>query len=49
MTTYDKSNVFAKILRGELPCAKTHESEDAMAFKNNQPLVKVHLLVVPKG
>jgi len=47
--SYDKSNVFAKILRGELPCAKTHESSDALAFKNIRPFVKEHLLVIPKG
>jgi len=47
--SYDKSNVFAKILRGELPCEKTHESTLAMAFKNIHPMAKEHLLVVPKG
>jgi diadenosine tetraphosphate (Ap4A) HIT family hydrolase len=47
--SYDKSNIFAKILRGELPCAKTHESAGAMAFKNIQPVAKEHLLVIPKG
>jgi len=47
--SYDKSNVFAKILRGELPCAKTHESQRALAFKNIQPIAKEHLLVIPKG
>jgi histidine triad (HIT) family protein len=47
--TYDKNNIFARILRGELPCKKIHESEFALAFEDIQPAAPVHVLVVPKG
>ena len=47
--SYDPNNVFAKILRGELPSTKTHESEKALAFKNIYPAATEHLLVIPKG
>lgn len=46
---YDDSNVFAKILRGELPCKKIYEDEWALAFHDINPLAPVHILVVPKG
>lgn len=46
---YDDSNVFAKILRGELPCKKVYEDEWALAFHDINPLAPVHILVVPKG
>ena len=46
---YDRSNVFARILRGELPCDRVHESEHALAFRDINPLAPVHVLVVPKG
>ena len=46
---YDDSNVFAKILRGELPCNKVHEDEHALAFHDINPLSPVHILVIPKG
>lgn len=46
---YDDSNVFAKILRGELPCNKVHEDEWALAFHDINPLAPVHILVIPKG
>ena len=46
---YNKDNVFAKILRGELPCDKVYENEYAMAFKDIQPQAPVHILVIPKG
>ena len=47
--SYDNNNIFAKILRGEIPCDKVFESEHALAFKDINPLAKVHVLVIPKG
>ncbi|MCZ4340127.1 histidine triad nucleotide-binding protein [Sphingomonadaceae bacterium G21617-S1] len=46
---YDDSNIFARILRGELPCRKVHEDEFALAFHDINPQAPVHLLVIPKG
>jgi len=46
---YDDSNVFAKILRGELPCKKVYEDDWALAFHDINPLAPVHILVIPKG
>lgn len=46
---YDDGNVFAKILRGELPCKKVLETDHALAFHDIQPQAPVHVLVVPKG
>lgn len=46
---YDPSNVFARILRGELPCRKVYEDEWALAFHDINPLAPVHVLVIPKG
>jgi len=46
---YDKDNVFAKILRGEIPCDKVYEDEFALAFNDINPLAPVHVLVIPKG
>ena len=46
---YDDQNVFAKILRGELPCTKVYEDEWALAFNDIAPLAPVHILVIPKG
>ena len=47
--SYDESNVFARILRGELPCNKVYEDEFALAFHDINPLMPVHVLVIPKG
>jgi histidine triad (HIT) family protein len=47
--SYDDGNVFAKILRGEIPCTKILESEHALAFRDIDPKRPVHALVVPKG
>ena len=47
--TYDQNNIFAKILRGEIPCDKIYESDHALAFKDIHPQAKVHVLVIPKG
>ncbi len=49
MPSYDRNNVFARILRGELPCRKVHEDEFALAFHDIRPLTPIHVLVVPKG
>ena len=46
---YDESNIFARILRGELPCRKVQEDEYALAFHDINPSAPVHILVIPKG
>jgi diadenosine tetraphosphate (Ap4A) HIT family hydrolase len=46
---YDPNNIFARILRGELPCKKVYEDEYALAFHDIHPQTPVHLLVIPKG
>lgn len=46
---YDDNNVFAKILRGEIPCRKVYEDEYALAFHDINPQAPQHILVVPKG
>ncbi len=46
---YDDQNVFARILRGELPCSKVAESEHSLAFHDINPLAAIHVLVIPKG
>ena len=46
---YDDTNIFARILRGELPCNKVYEGEHALAFHDINPLAPVHILVIPKG
>ncbi|MEZ5692171.1 MAG: HIT domain-containing protein [Rickettsiales bacterium] len=46
---YDSDNVFAKILRGELPCNKVYEDDYALAFHDIAPEAPIHVLVVPKG
>jgi len=46
---YDPTNIFARILRGELPCQKVYEDEFALAFHDIRPLAPIHVLVIPKG
>lgn len=46
--TYDPNNIFAKILRGEIPSEKVYEDDDLLAFKDIHPVAPVHLLIVPK-
>ena len=46
---YDNSNIFAKILRGEIPSQKVYEDEWALAFHDINPQAPVHILVIPKG
>ena len=47
--TYDPNNIFARILRGEIPCAKVHEDEHTLAFNDINPQAPTHILVIPKG
>ena len=49
MPAYDPSNVFAKILRGELPCHKIYEDDKALAFLDIMPRAPGHTLVLPKA
>ena len=46
---YDSNNVFAKILRGELPSKKIYENEYALSFHNIDPKSRIHALIIPKG
>ncbi|QUT06346.1 histidine triad nucleotide-binding protein [Sphingobium phenoxybenzoativorans] len=46
---YDDSNIFAKILRGEIPCTKVYEDDHALAFNDISPQAPTHILVIPKG
>ncbi len=46
---YDQGNIFAKILRGELPSNKLMENDHVLAFHDINPLAPVHVLVIPKG
>jgi len=48
-TTYDPNNIFARILRGEIPCKKVYEDADTLAFHDIHPQARVHVLVIPKG
>jgi histidine triad (HIT) family protein len=49
MTAYDNQNIFAKILRGELPCYKVYEDEHTLAFLDIMPRTIGHTLVIPKA
>jgi len=49
MADYDDNNVFAKILRGEIPCEKVYEDDHALAFNDIHPVAPIHTLVIPKG
>ena len=46
---YDDNNIFAKILRGEIPCKKIYEDEFVLSFYDINPQKKIHALVIPKG
>lgn len=46
---YDRSNIFARILRGEIPCKKVHEDFHTLAFHDVNPQARLHVLVIPKG
>tara|TARA_Y100001970_G_scaffold138150_1_gene170017 strand:+ start:2972 stop:3337 length:366 start_codon:yes stop_codon:yes gene_type:complete len=47
--SYDDNNIFAKILRGEIPCNKIYEDEYVLSFHDINPKKKIHVLVIPKG
>lgn len=47
--SYDINNIFAKILRKEIPCDKIYENDHVLAFKDINPQAKIHVLVIPKG
>jgi len=46
---YDRDNIFARILRGEIPAKKVYEDDHALAFHDISPKAPVHVLVIPKG
>ena len=46
---YDNNNIFAKILRGEVPCKVIYEDEHTLSFVDINPQAPVHILVIPKG
>ena len=47
--SYDENNIFAKILRGEIPCKKIYEDDHVLSFHDINPQKKIHALVIPKG
>jgi histidine triad (HIT) family protein len=47
--SYDKNNIFAKILSGQIPCKKVYENDHVLAFHDVNPQKKKHVLVIPKG
>ena len=47
--SYDDNNIFAKILRGEIPCNKIYEDDFVLSFHDINPQKKIHALVIPKG
>tara|TARA_Y100001970_G_C13777566_1_gene623657 strand:- start:201 stop:566 length:366 start_codon:yes stop_codon:yes gene_type:complete len=46
---YDNNNIFAKIIRGEIPCKKIYEDDYVLSFYDINPQKKIHALVIPKG
>ena len=46
---YDDANIFAKILRGEIPCKKIYEDKFVLSFYDINPQKKIHAIVIPKG
>ena len=46
---YDENNIFAKILKGEIPCKKIYEDDFVLSFHDINPKKKIHALVIPKG
>jgi len=47
--SYDENNIFAKIIRGEIPCDKVYEDDHCLAVNDISPRAPVHVLVIPKG
>ncbi|HEU5046435.1 MAG TPA: histidine triad nucleotide-binding protein [Rickettsiales bacterium] len=46
---YDKNNIFARIIRGEIPCKKIYEDESVLAIEDIAPAAPAHALILPKG
>ena len=46
---YDRNNIFARIIRGEIPCSTVYEDDHVLAFKDIEPKRNIHVLVIPKG
>ena len=46
---YDENNIFAKIIRGEIPCEKVYEDDEVLFFRDINPIAKVHVLGIPKS
>ena len=46
---YDENNIFAKIIRGEIPCDKVYEDDDVLFFKDIYPIATIHVLGIPKS
>ena len=46
--SYDNENIFAKILRNEIPCEKIYEDDFVLSFKDINPQAKLHILIIPK-
>jgi diadenosine tetraphosphate (Ap4A) HIT family hydrolase len=46
---YDRNNIFARILRGEVPCARVYEDEHVLAFRDIAPQAPTHIVLIPKG
>ena len=46
---YDRNNIFARILRGEIPCTKVYEDQHVLAFRDIQPQAPSHVVLIPKG
>jgi diadenosine tetraphosphate (Ap4A) HIT family hydrolase len=49
MMAYDRNNIFARIVRGEIPCKKVYEDQHTLAFHDINPQTPTHVLVIPKG
>ena len=47
--SYDENNIVARVLRGEIPCKRVHETPHALAFHDINPQAPIHVLVIPKG
>jgi len=47
--SYDQNNIFARIVRGEIPCKKVYEDQHVLAFHDIRPQTPTHILVIPKG
>ena len=46
---YDENNIFAKIIRGEIPCEKFYEDDGVLFFNDINPIAKIHILGIPKS